>query len=73
MSPNTTDTTHMKASTDAVPSGRARLRRLIIALTVLAFIVIGSFALYAISLIVGAVILLIVSALLAYIIYPLVQ
>src|SRR5436305_9213038 len=70
MSRNMNDT---KASTDAVPSGRARLRRLIIALTILAFIVIGSFAIYAISLIVGAVILLIVSALLAYMIYPLIQ
>jgi predicted PurR-regulated permease PerM len=52
---------------------RARLRRLIIASTVLAFIALGAVALYAISLILGAVILLIISALLAYIIYPLVQ
>ena len=73
MSRNTTDPAHDRASTDAVPSGHARLKRLIIALTVVAFIVIGAFAIYAISLIVGAVILLIVSALLAYIIYPLIQ
>jgi predicted PurR-regulated permease PerM len=72
MSPNMTDTTHDKASTEVVPSGHAR-RRLIIALTVLAFLAIGSVALYAISLILGAVILLMLSALLAYIIYPLVQ
>jgi predicted PurR-regulated permease PerM len=46
---------------------------LIIALTVLAFLALGSVALYAISLIAGAVVLLIFSALLAYLIYPLVQ
>jgi predicted PurR-regulated permease PerM len=72
MSPNMTDTTHDKASTEVVPSGHAR-RRLILALTVLAFLAIGSVAIYAISLILGAVILLMLSALLAYIIYPLVQ
>jgi len=63
MSSNTTDTPQGKAATDALPS----------ALTVLAFIAIGSVALYAISLILGAVILLMLSALLAYLIYPLVQ
>src|SRR2546430_11898685 len=73
MSSNTTDTPQGKAATDALPSGRARQRRLILALTVLAFIAIGSVALYAISLILGAVILLMLSALLAYLIYPLVQ
>lgn len=73
MSPDTTDTAHVKASTDAPPSGRARRRRLITALTVLAFIAIGLVALYAISLIIAAVILLLFSALLAYLIYPLVQ
>ncbi len=55
-----------------MPSGHAGRRRLIIALTVLAFLAIGSVAVYAISLIVGAVILLMLSALLAYLIYPLV-
>jgi predicted PurR-regulated permease PerM len=46
---------------------------LILALTVLAFLAIGAAALYAISLIVGAVILLMLSALLAYLNFPLVQ
>jgi predicted PurR-regulated permease PerM len=73
MTQNTTDTAHGKASTDAPPSGRARRRRLITALMILAFIAIGAVALYALSLIEGAVILLIFSALLAYLIYPLVQ
>ncbi len=73
MSPDTTDTAHVIASTDAPPSGRARRRRLITALTVLAFLAIGAVALFAISLIIGAVILLLFSALLAYLIYPLVQ
>jgi predicted PurR-regulated permease PerM len=72
MSPNTTDTAPEKASTDAPPSGRARSRRLITALTVLAFLAIGSVALYAISLILTAVMLLMLSALLAYLNYPLV-
>ena len=73
MSSNTTDPPHGKAGTEALSSGRARQRRLILALTALAFIAIGSVALYAISLILGAVILLMLSALLAYLIYPLVQ
>lgn len=73
MSLHTTDTTHEKASTDTLPSGHAGRRRLIIALTVLAFLAIGAVALYALSLIVGAVILLMLSALLAYLNYPLVR
>jgi predicted PurR-regulated permease PerM len=73
MSQHTTETEHGKASTDASPSGRSRLRRLVTALTVLAFIAIGSVALYAISLILTAVIVLMLSALFAYFIYPLVQ
>jgi predicted PurR-regulated permease PerM len=73
MSPQTTDTTHEKASTATLPSGHDGRRRLLIALTALAFLAIGAVALYALSLIVGAVILLLVSALLAYLIYPLVQ
>jgi len=56
-----------------LPSHRGQRRKLVTALTILAFIAIASVALYAISLIAGAVILLLVSALLAYIIYPLVQ
>src|SRR5258708_36448034 len=54
MSPNTTDTAHERASTEAVPSGRAWSKRLIVALTVLAFLAIGAVALYAISLILTA-------------------
>jgi predicted PurR-regulated permease PerM len=73
MSQHTTETQHRSTSTDASPSGRSRLRRLINALTVVAFIAIGLFALYGISLIVTAVIVLLLSALLAYFIYPLVQ
>lgn len=73
MSQHTTDKEHGKTSTDASPSGRSRLRRLINALTVLAFVAIGSVALYAISLILTAVIVLMLSALVAYFIYPLVQ
>jgi predicted PurR-regulated permease PerM len=73
MSAHTTDTEHGKTSTDASPSGRSRLKRLIRALTILACIAIGSVAIYAISLILTAVIVLMLSALLAYFIYPLVQ
>src|SRR5439155_6942248 len=72
-SPNSTDIARGKTSTDESPSSRGRRRKLITALTVLAFLAIIGIALYAISLIAGAVILLLVSALLAYIIYPLVQ
>jgi predicted PurR-regulated permease PerM len=73
MSPNITETVLKKASNDALPSGRIWSKRLIIVLMVLAFLALGSVALYAISLILTAVILLLFSALLAYIIYPLVQ
>jgi predicted PurR-regulated permease PerM len=73
MSANTTNTAHGKASTEVVPSGHAGRRRLIVALTVLAFLAIGAVALHAISLILTAVMLLLFSALLAYLIYPLVQ
>ena len=73
MSQYTTETEHGKTPTDASPSGRSRLRRLINALTIAAFIAIGAVAIYAISLIVTAVIILMLSALLAYFIYPLVQ
>jgi len=73
MSQHTTDTTGRKASTDAIPSGRPGLKRLVTALTVVAFLAIGSVALYAISLILTAVLLLLFSALFAYLIYPLVQ
>src|SRR5437588_11417441 len=73
MSPNSTDIARGKTSTDAFPSSRGRRRKLITALTVLAFLAIIAIALYALSLIAGAVILLLLSALLAYIISPLVQ
>jgi hypothetical protein len=73
MSQHTTETEYGKTSTDTSPSGRSRLRRLINALTVLAVIAIGSVVLYGISLILTAVIVLMLSALFAYFIYPLVQ
>src|SRR6266576_4174829 len=73
MSPNITDIPPGKASTDALPSHRGQRRKLVTAMTVLAFLAIIAIAMYALSLIAGAVILLLVSALLAYIIYPLVQ
>src|SRR3989454_5885357 len=73
MSQHTTETEHGKTATDASPSGRSRLRRLINALTVVAFVAIGLVVLYGISLILTAVIILLLSALLAYFIYPLVQ
>ena len=73
MSQHTTETEHGKTATDASPSGRSRLRRLINALTVVAFVAIGLVALYGISLILTAVIILLLSALFAYFIYPLVQ
>src|SRR5215469_15780435 len=73
MSPHTTDTTHERAATDTLPSGHAGRRRLLIALTILAFLAIGAVTLFALSLIEGAVILLMLSALLAYLNYPLVK
>ena len=73
MSQQTTETEHGKTATDASPSGRSRLKRLINALTVVAFVAIGLVALYGISLILTAVIILLLSALFAYFIYPLVQ
>lgn len=73
MSQHTTETEHGKTSTDAPPSGRSRLRRLINALTVVAIIAIGLVALYALSLILTAVVVLMLSALLAYFSNPLVQ
>lgn len=73
MSLDTTPTAHEKVSSGAVPSGHGRRRRLVIALTVLAFLAIGAVAVYAISLILGAVVLLMLSALLAYLNYPLVR
>ncbi len=73
MSTHMTDTAHLKTSTDTVHTGHDRRRRLIVALTVLVFLAIGAVALFAISLILTAVIVLMLSALFAYFIYPLVQ
>ena len=72
MTPDTDVTAQQKASTEPVRAGHAARRRLITALTVLAFLAIGWAAIYAMSLILGAITLLLVSALLAYLIYPLV-
>jgi predicted PurR-regulated permease PerM len=71
MSPQMAETTHEQAAADA--SDRARRRRLLIALTILACLAIGAVTFYALSLIIGAVLLLIFAALFAYLIYPLVQ
>src|SRR4249920_3120915 len=73
MSQHTPDREHGKTATDASPSGRSRLRRLVNVLTVVAFLAIGLVALYALSLILTAVVVLMLSALLAYFSYPLVQ
>src|SRR3989440_2234115 len=73
MSANTPATAQGETATDALSSSRGRRRKLITALMILAFLAIIAIALYALSLIAGAVILLLLSALLAYIIYPLVQ
>ncbi len=73
MSANTPATAQGETATDELSSSRGRRRKLITALMILAFLAIIAIALYALSLIAGAVILLLVSALLAYIIYPLVK
>src|SRR5205807_2189780 len=73
MSANTPATAQGETATDELSSSRGRRRKLITALMILAFLAIIAIALYALSWITGAVILLLVSALLAYIIYPLVQ
>jgi len=73
MSLNTTNIEHMGTSTEVSPADRSRLRRLINVLLVVGCIAIGLAALYGISLILTAVIILLLSALFAYFIYPLVQ
>jgi predicted PurR-regulated permease PerM len=73
MPADTPATAHGKAATDELSSSSGRRRKLITALMILAFLAIIAIALYALSLIEGAVILLLLSALLAYLIYPLVQ
>lgn len=65
------DSANAHTRTGALPSGRSLPVRLIWALTVLAFIAIAAVAIYAVSLIWQAALLLLLSALLAYFIYPL--
>jgi predicted PurR-regulated permease PerM len=71
MSSNAPDTADAQAPAHATSPRRALPRRLTGALTVLAFIAIGAVAIYALSLIWQAAVLLLLSALLAYFIYPL--
>ena len=63
----------MATDTTPAPAHYNWTRRLIIALTVIAFIVIAGFVFYALSLISNALIVLLISALLAYMIYPFTQ
>ena len=67
------DTANEKAPARTPPSGRALPRRLTWALTVLAFTAIAAVAIYAVSLIWLATLLLLLSALLAYFIHPLTE
>lgn len=60
-------------STDDLPPTQQWRRRLFIVLTVLAILAIVSVVMYALSLIIDAVVLVGISALLAYLIYPLVR
>ena len=69
----TANTVQEKAQVDTTSSRSPWMRRLLITLTVLGCLAIGAAAVYAISLISVAVIIMIVSALLAYLNYPLVQ
>src|SRR5256714_10309291 len=73
MSANTPATAQGETATDELSSSRGRRRKLITALMILAFLAIIAIALYALSLIAGAVILLLLSDLLADLLYPLVQ
>ena len=73
MSLNAPETTDAKTPTRTPPPGRALPRRLTDALTVLAFTAIAAVAIYAVSLIRVATLLLLLSALLAYFIYPLTE
>ena len=67
------NTTPARGESPSAPSRYNWTRRLIIALTVIAFIVIAGFVFYALSLISNALIVLLISALLAYMIYPFTQ
>ena len=73
MSSNAPETTDAKSPAHTLPSGRAFPRRLTWALTVLTFTAIAAVAIYAVSLIRVATLLLLLSALLAYFIYPLTE
>ena len=73
MSSTAPDTTNAKTPARTPPSGRGLPRRLTWALTVLAFTAIAAVAIYAVSLIWEAALLLLLSALLAYFIYPLTE
>ncbi len=68
-----TNTVPTRGASPPTPTRYNWTRRLIIALTVIAFIVIAGFVLYALSLISNALIVLLISALLAYMIYPFTQ
>jgi predicted PurR-regulated permease PerM len=73
MSLNAPETTDAKTPARTPPPGRALPRRLTGALMVLAFTAIAAVAIYAVSLIRVATLLLLLSALLAYFIYPLTE
>jgi predicted PurR-regulated permease PerM len=73
MSANGPDTAGAQTPARTSPPGRALPRRLTWALTVLAFTAIAAVAIYAMSLIWQATLLLLLSALLAYFIYPLTE
>lgn len=73
MSANAPDTAGAQTPARTSPPGRALPRRLTWALTVLAFTAIAAVAIYAVSLIWMAALLLLLSALLAYFIYPLTE
>jgi len=73
MSQDMTEIENENSSTNTSRSARSRLRILTNALIVVACIIIGLVVLYGISLILTAVIILLLSALFAYFIFPLVQ
>lgn len=73
MAPNAPDAADAKTPARTLPSGSALPRRLASALTVLAFTAIGGVAIYVLSLIWEVALLLLLSALLAYFIYPLTE
>src|SRR5438876_11437595 len=69
--PHTMSSNTIQEQTSPAPPLRTTwARRLIIALTIIAFLVIGWIVLYTLSLFSNALIVLLISALLAYMIYP---